>query len=179
MPLPVEIVSFIGVAKPGYNSVSWETVSEFNCSFYSLERSEDGVDWELVGNVDGVGTSSEMSFYQMDDYVRNIRTFYYRLIQSDMDGNEHMSALISVEGFLEGGIIAYPNPSEGYFYLAIAELEDEVEVTIQDMLGTQVYFNAYVTETPFKVDKLLESGLYILTLNRKDGSFETIKLVVR
>ena len=50
--LPVEIFLFEGVKTDYGNVLNWSTASEQNSSFFTLERSVDGIDWVVIGNVD-------------------------------------------------------------------------------------------------------------------------------
>src|SRR5690606_7951372 len=57
-PLPVELISFKGAAAGQGIALDWETASEKNNAFFSVQHSKDGRNFESVGYVEGNGTSA-------------------------------------------------------------------------------------------------------------------------
>jgi len=55
--LPVELVSFTVKSTPGLNVLEWTTASELNNDFFSVEYSENGLEWEDISRVKGNGTT--------------------------------------------------------------------------------------------------------------------------
>lgn len=87
--LPVELTYF-GTKKIGEDQVqiSWSTASEINNSYFSVERSLDGISFQSIGIVKGAGTTSEKTDYSYVDDIGFIQTsthVYYRLKQVDFD----------------------------------------------------------------------------------------------
>ena len=89
--LPVEIFLFEGVKTDYGNVLKWSTASEQNSSFFTLERSVDGIDWLVIGNVVAAGNSQSELDYQFIDVNYRETVNYYRLKQTDIDGtvNKH------------------------------------------------------------------------------------------
>ncbi len=98
--LPIELMLFEGKKYATSNEFYWETASELNNDFFTLEKTNDGKEFETIGEKDGAGTSTDKSIYFMDDY--NVRTAinYYRLKQTDYDGKFTYSELISIDNRL-------------------------------------------------------------------------------
>jgi hypothetical protein len=85
--LPIELVSF--EAKPTiYNTVdlTWVTASELNNDFFTIERSIDGLNWEIVDTLSGAGTTNQENNYKLTDKRPHFGLSYYRLKQTDFDG---------------------------------------------------------------------------------------------
>lgn len=113
-PLPIELVNF-EARKKDENAVllSWETASEVNNDFFTIERSGDGKNWEILDKVDGAGTSSEYLKYQISDNNPLLDLSYYRLKQTDFDGAFTYSDVESVffDKWKENAPIVFPNPA--------------------------------------------------------------------
>lgn len=92
--LPIELLSFRGVVG---NTLMWETLSEHNNDYFTLERAkEDGV-FEAIQVVDGVGTSYTINKYVVFDYTYTATINYYILKQTDYDGVATYSQVISID----------------------------------------------------------------------------------
>jgi len=96
-PLPVELLSFTAV--PVNNSkvrLNWITASEINNDYFTVERSVNALTWESVKRVNGNGTSTTVKLYETwDDHPFKGRS-YYRLKQTDFDGQYSFSRIVSV-----------------------------------------------------------------------------------
>jgi len=44
--LPIELLFFNGYVNDGFNLLEWVTATELNNNYYTLERSNDGIEWE-------------------------------------------------------------------------------------------------------------------------------------
>lgn len=95
--LPIELISF--EAKMNNNKqvdIFWATASELNNDFFTIERSADGVNWEIVTTAAGAGNS----IYRIDYAAYDSRPLsgisYYRLKQTDFDGAFEYSNIVSV-----------------------------------------------------------------------------------
>jgi hypothetical protein len=80
--LPVELISFKGFKETKGNRLVWEIESETNCDYYTIERSIDWINWQLIKTIDATGSNL---YYIMDrEFEPGIN--YYRLSQVDTDG---------------------------------------------------------------------------------------------
>ncbi|MER3328941.1 MAG: hypothetical protein RIF34_05125, partial [Candidatus Kapaibacterium sp.] len=85
--LPVELIRFEASIKNDEIVVVWETASELNNDYFELHKSSNGVDFNIVTQVNGNGTSSQYQRYEYTDKETALNRFvYYRLKQVDYDG---------------------------------------------------------------------------------------------
>ena len=84
--LPLSITAFSGekVDKTTHK-LAWTTASEFNNAFFSIERSDNGVNFKSIGETKGAGTSSTPQYYAFFDKNPLPSVNYYRLKQTDFD----------------------------------------------------------------------------------------------
>ena len=86
--LPIDLVSFTASLNEQNDvSLQWIVASEVNNDYFSISRSYDFYNWELVGTVDGRGNSNVEKIYTMIDTKPTSEITYYRLTQTDYDGN--------------------------------------------------------------------------------------------
>jgi hypothetical protein len=117
-PLPIELVFFS--ATPIENQrviLEWQTSSEINNAFFTIERSKNGFDWEIVKKIDGAGNSTTLLNYSVFDNNPHKGVSYYRLKQTDFDGQFKYSELKSVNLNLttKTSIDIFPNPTNKLF----------------------------------------------------------------
>lgn len=102
-PLPVELVNFTSVCNGNAVELTWTTASETNNNFFTVQRSEDGVNFRDIGTRQGYGTSTQMHFYSFTDTEPTSGATYYRLKQTDYNGQFTTSPLIAQDQCGNGG----------------------------------------------------------------------------
>ncbi len=150
-PLPVELISFTGKKVDDLNELTWTTASEENNAGFEIEKSEDGVNWEIIGWVEGRGTSNELNEYIFLDRLPFLGDNYYRLKQVDVDGQFEYSKNINIRNVNEIVTIDIsPNPSPGIVKVAVTNRSREkIQVTIFDSVGNVVWASKVLTNLEF------------------------------
>lgn len=94
--LPIELISFAATPQAGTVVLNWSTATELNNDFFTIERSVDGFSWEDLLSISGAGTS----IHRLDYSAKDVRPYaglsYYRLKQTDFDGQFSRSNIVSV-----------------------------------------------------------------------------------
>ncbi|MBL0745053.1 beta strand repeat-containing protein [Chryseolinea lacunae] len=85
-PLPIELERFFAQDGGATATLNWTTVTEKNNDFFTLERSQNGLDFTFMTKVKGAGNSSTRKTYSFIDEEPYDGLSYYRLIQTDYDG---------------------------------------------------------------------------------------------
>lgn len=94
--LPIELISFTGEPVGDNNLLSWITATETNNDYFTLEKSDDAVTFIEVGRLDGAGNSTQNIYYSMFDNKVKSNITYYRLRQTDYNGDFKSSEIISI-----------------------------------------------------------------------------------
>lgn len=94
--LPVKLVSFEANSNGERIDINWATVTEINNNFFTIEKSKDLKNWEVVSNVSGAGNSNTTIEYFEVDYSPYQGVSYYRLKQTDYDGAFSYSNVVPV-----------------------------------------------------------------------------------
>lgn len=95
-PLPIELKSFVASAKDGIVSFAWVTASEKNNDYFTIEQSTDLKNWEVIHRQQGAGNSFSELSYKAEKKLKGIGIFYFRLKQTDYDGQFSYSKIVSL-----------------------------------------------------------------------------------
>lgn len=133
--LPIELNSF--TTTPLGNTqvqIDWETSTETNNDYFTIERSKDTRDWELVSIVKGQGTVLSKTSYRFIDEQPYTQQSYYRLRQTDFNGRFTYSHISSIWMDQPIQIKLFPNPTQDRITISdiVAGSED---IIISDLSG--------------------------------------------
>lgn len=122
-PLPTDLVSFSVECENDYPILKWQTASEHNSAFFTVERSLDGTVWEEIGEIVSAGNSTVTLNYQFEDDAAIRFNGYYRLTQIDNDGTEKIYDPIHANCVaMDDALTVYPNPTAGDFNVELNAL---------------------------------------------------------
>lgn len=94
---PVEFLGFDVALNENWEAIcQWSTASEKNNSGFVVERSVDGLVFQNIGQVPGVGNSSEINQYSFVDPQPMDGRSYYRIKQIDFDGATSYTEIESI-----------------------------------------------------------------------------------
>ena len=190
--VPVELTNFSANVNGDDVILNWSTASEINNQGFEIHRkiSDKGnqqSEWNMIGFVNGSGTTSETRNYNFTDYNLISGSYSYRLKQIDFDGTYEYSDIVEVEVnsiptrfSLEQN---YPNPFNPTtnFEFQIAN-SGFVNLKIFDVLGNKVETLVNEEKEPglykIKYDaSRLSSGVYYYTLTA-NGFTDTQKFIL-
>jgi Zn-dependent metalloprotease len=167
--------------------LEWTVSEESNNAGFRVERSSDAnTDFVTVGWVAGAGNSDALKSYQYEDKtVVPGRSYYYRLRQVDVDGEESLSALRTFR--MESNAVTlfelYPNPIKEKAQVRwLAPDADRVEVALYRLDGqlaipTATYEQVVSGQRLILNLEKLPAGVYLLVAKTVQG--EERKLVVK
>ncbi|MEM8906727.1 MAG: T9SS type A sorting domain-containing protein [Bacteroidota bacterium] len=176
--LPVELVRFTARQRQGDIQVQWVTTNEVNNSHFEVERSIDGMDFEIIGTVRATTETEGNHYYQLMDERPYFGRNYYRLKQVDRTGEFEYSRVVEVNiAGVIGGPIIYPNPVHDRLQVRGADPEETtVELQIFDQQG-RLYFSQTVALENGNLDlatkdlNLHEAGHYLLMMHSTSGMY--------
>lgn len=109
--LGINLIDFSAILNSNHSiDLHWSSQSETNNKFYTVEKSSDGVNFESLIDIPGNINSSETRQYDASDANPFSGYNYYRLLQTDMNGqvNYFKTLVIYNPSYLKTSI--YPNP---------------------------------------------------------------------
>lgn len=105
--LPVEIIYFAVNQEYKQNIIEWKTATEYNSSYFEIERAADTMDFTSIGAISASFNSNVVKKYQFVDKQPKIGLNYYRLKQFDRDGNNTTYSLVIVVDNKKGEMKPY------------------------------------------------------------------------
>lgn len=140
---PVELTGFTGVLnEAGRVDLEWHTSLEFENDYFTLERSKNAVDFQVIARVDGAGNSDVSKAYVFQDKDALPGLSYYRLSQTDYNGTmKTHNQLVTIDNRKIVEVEVVPNPvvddNVSIKYDAIKT--GEVNITIRSFSGALLY----------------------------------------
>lgn len=96
-PLPLTFVNVSAQKVPGAVALLWTTTQEINCKEFMIERSEDGIKFNMIAKLPALGNGNSIKQYDWQDKnFPNISRIYYRLKLIDIDSSYQYSKIFSV-----------------------------------------------------------------------------------
>ncbi len=164
-PLPIELSDFQAYCFKEYTLLKWSTSSETNNDYFTLEKSGDGNIWSAFNIIPGAGNSNTLIHYDGKDYdlPGEDRPVYYRLKQTDYDGQFSISPVISINCYSvtnESNIYISSSSETGDIVVSFAGAEGNIYmITVVDMLGRKL-FNNEVMVTSENHQYFIEGGMF-------------------
>jgi hypothetical protein len=176
---PVKLISF--TASPYNDSVAvyWTTASEKNNAYFTVEKSSNGTDWQTVSIVPGSGNSSNLISYISYDGSPFEGTSYYRLKQTDTDGNYSYSEVVVINFDVASAFQLFPNPASTDLHLKIGS-SIAYSVSCVSISGESIPLSIkaqLLNETVYDVSGL-SRGVYFLIIQTADKK-TTKKFIVQ
>jgi hypothetical protein len=170
VPLPIVLVKFEAECLHKTVCIKWETASEMSNDFFTVERSNDGVNWLIVGIIDGSGNSFQNLSYSLIDFQPINGVSYYRLKQTDFNGQFEYSNVLSVNCSKEtiGNIVLYPNPVSNELIIDVAENKSVLHFEITNILGITIYKGKLESKTLLQTSSF-HSGIYIIRFSNGEA----------
>jgi len=126
--LPVRWLDFSAQETNEGVMLKWSTASEVNNDHFEIERSEDGINFEFAGKVNGIGNSNKISSYRFLDEVNPNSTWFYRLKQVDFDGKEEFSRTITYEFNKEQTPLVYIKGNNNKLFIESNSIANSISV---------------------------------------------------
>ena len=164
----MKLISFTLRQENNFNQVNWKTALEINAREFSIESSNDGINFIEVGKVPA-SQQPNGSSYSFRHFISADKKLYYRLNSIDNDGSSEYSRVIStVAKTGEGPIKLYPPTSSS----VLVQLNKSVNaIRILNVFGQVIH-----RQTTGNVSGLFyintfgwKNGVYVLIADTNEG----------
>ncbi|MBX2845120.1 MAG: T9SS type A sorting domain-containing protein, partial [Saprospiraceae bacterium] len=169
--LPVELTNFSVDLENGRAVLAWETASELNNDFFEVQRSKEGSQFQVIGRVEGNGTTDQASSYSFIDPLLNQGDNYYRLRQVDFDGSQEYSTIEYVFLPSQEEVRLLFNPVSGFIQLTIGKsvASKRTDYEIYNTIG-QTVLRGRLEGNQIEISELVP-GNYFLRLVTTEGRY--------
>lgn len=171
-PMPVTLARFTAtLLNDNKVKLDWGTSMEIICKNFIVERSFDGNIFSPGATIDGHGTTSLFHEYTAIDEIPGYAgsVVYYRLRQTDLDGKENLSKVISIKLKKDNQVVSVsPNPFVSYININLDWGKSEsIQVKVINIQGKEVFSKSLQVNkgvNNMKIDELskLPSGNYFI-----------------
>lgn len=185
-PLAMSLISFDAKLLEDKKVIlEWITAYEADVADYTIERSYDASRWTVVGKKLPLGGDPEKErVYQMVDEEPGTGIVYYRLTETDINGQKTQAPIrfVQINENAIADAVLYPNPNDGTLIniRSAAFTEGDVLIHIIGADGKVCFSQTIPQQTsPLTIlsDLHLATGNYFINLQGKNKT-ETLKLQV-
>ncbi len=158
----------------------WQTATEQNNKGFWVERHFGNQQFERLGFVNGAGNTQQVQSYNFTDNFNNYNGLsYYRLAQTDLNGNIHYSKTVVVKGFVE--------PNQNWINVGVISSAQSVFINASET-GTVQWFtldgkllkSAELTQTNGQIFNCndLPTGMYVVSIISITGKKYACKVLL-
>ena len=173
--LPISLLDFTPQLKNNKVQIDWTTSTEINNDYFTIEKSTDALNFRPIAIVDGAGNSNNVLHYEyIDTEAKNSEVLYYRLKQTDFNGEFSYSYIKAVQ--MEDEDVewkVFPNPANQFI-----QVKGSVnKVRLYNVSGVSVYEGEGVLNTSITTNNL-PSGTYIIEVQFNSGKLDRKVLMI-
>jgi hypothetical protein len=176
--LPIELLCLNVKQQPDGQLLHWETSSEKNNKLFEIEKSNNSIFFEKIGEHASKaypsGNSSQILSYDFLDEELVAGYCYYRLKQIDIDEKINFSQIVTVyvNTLKNVSFVIYPNPNHSEFFIEFRGIPENELFLVQliDNSGKIVYqltpqqVQVINNKILVKPENMLQSGNYNIRL---------------
>jgi hypothetical protein len=184
--LPISLLHFNGAAENKKVQLYWQTENEGNSSYFELQRSADGNNFETIATVTAKGSTATKNNYQHTDdlFFYTYQTVYYRIKMVDINGGFKYSPDVTIQfgTITKTAVKAWPMPFAGTLNVEYtSDAKEMVKITIRSVNGSTVMSMSNAVKKGTNIISLYQAqtipaGTYLLTLSNGTKA-ETIKVI--
>ncbi len=167
--LPIIYSKFAATQTKEYITLNWQTSTELNNKYFVVERSNNGVNYTGVAQVNSVATGAAVQNYAYTDKLPLAGNNYYRLKQVDKDGKFSYSKTINIAYLKPGSIQLFPNPAKDKLTVKGLNATITSTIAVLDIQGKQLLqFTAKDASYSFSIGSLAP-GSYMVRVKDANG----------
>ena len=189
-PYPIELETFQSVCNNSYEvELKWETATEMNNDYFTIEKSRDGINYFSIGKLPGAGNSSVSQHYSYVDRDPIAGVSYYRIKQTDFNGETQTFSPIAVDcGDENDNFSMHVNGNllDGSDRISVAlrgAADKRVLLVLTDIYGRELYSTLVIENSDsyiynIKPNSDIPAGLYVITASSND-KYVSKKIIVK
>ena len=188
--LPISLLNFSAAPNGTVVDIKWATATEINNSFFTVERTTDGINYETVSTVKGSGNTDYEINYAATDANPVSGISYYRLRQTDFDGKSKFFEAVAVT-YTESAFNSldvknvYPNPFGNNFSITLeCNTAKTLNIEILSITGLTIdkeTVSCSQGSNTYEYSKgyLLTTGTYFVSVTDPSNGQTTVKKIVK
>lgn len=178
--LPVKLISFTAMTNEKHVLISWTTSEETNGDYFLVQHSVDGKQWHEIGKVKATGESRVDKTYSFEHDSPVNGDNFYRLKMVDQDGSFALSRVRNIHYKGESVLTMHPNPVSDWLTVNASDWSSITNMKITNVAGLKMReFSDNQLRGLAGKDisvKDFPSGIYVISITKKDGSVHSEKI---
>lgn len=178
-PVPLQLIRFAGKLEKNQANLYWTTIEERNVAYFSIEYSNNGLQFDSIGMVRSSGLSgSSTNHYDYYHQILSKGQHYYRLKMVDQDGSYRYSHQVIFRFNGMESLSVYPLPAAEQITV-IHPVAPDAQLQMIDEKGLVLISQsipAGSVQTRMDISKV-PSGYYFLVWT--DGKMRMTKMLIR
>lgn len=159
--LPVDLVDFIAIPENAYVSLKWMVKNEKHLSHYRLEKSKDGYNFELLGNVPSENSIREKLYTFIDDNPYE-GISYYKLTVINTNNEEEKFILRDVLVQYEYRPFTYEIKENNIFFYFVNTESSNSYFQLVDISGKKILQIFPINQVEYVYPlSIFSSGFYV------------------
>lgn len=177
--LPVELLSYDAQVIKDQVKLTWITASESNNNYFTIDRSPDAKSWETVGQVPGVVFSSTNRSYELTDEHPLTGISYYRLQQTDLNGQSVVCGVKSIRFDGSETIRVYPNPAKDKLFIE-SGINGSLHYYLYNGLGSKIAAPVIIVNGKASLNLTgMDPGVYMLVIAADEKIMYKEKIIIQ
>ncbi|MGP8214542.1 MAG: beta strand repeat-containing protein [Bacteroidia bacterium] len=174
-PLPIQLTSFTAQCQNYYALLQWTTATETDNDYFTIDRTQDGINFTTIAVVKGAGTSSASHTYSAIDESPLPGISYYRISQTDLDGNtEQFNTIVFESCENSESVNAYCINDNTIDMQVNSNSPGIYTLTLINMFGQVIStqnINVSAGLKDYKINAQVARGVYILQITGGEGVY--------
>lgn len=167
-PMPVELITYDYECNGDMAELKWITLTESNNDYFTIESSENGINFYPVLTVNGAGNSTVAAAYN----VNVISGKYYRLTQTDYNGMKEELGILMTNCKDESGLVYWQSMDQLREIKVSGLTEGMIFYSLYDIGGKLIIEDKYESNLSSEIIHLPELPNGIYTISIQNGGNE-------
>jgi hypothetical protein len=165
---PVTFNEFTARPNGEVNELNWATSTEVESKGFHIEKSSDGVNWNVIGFEKSSGSNN--GNYKYID-TKPFEVTYYRLQQEDNNSRSSLSRIVKVLNGKKATIKVYPSVAKNNITLQVPSALVNKQAVVYNNVGAIVATYAISNISKEINVSALASGMYVIKVQDNETSF--------
>lgn len=184
-PLNIDDLMLFGESESTFNQINWNVLGEINSSYYVVERSTNGINFEEIGTIEAQNSGLEEISYSFEDYTSEMGMNYYRIKTVKNSGSSIVSSSLGLNTVYSNNfkiVGTYPNPTSDEFTIKMVsnQKEDVIYrlISIDGSIIDQKTISVEKGINQIDLNTNSRTGLFYIEISSlTQGKIETEKIV--
>lgn len=181
--LSVRFILFNAKCEDNKVLITWKTAQEENSGHFNIERSTDGINWTVIGNLPAAGNSTIERSYTLTDN-NPVQNGCYRIAEYDLNGRAQYTPVLRSSCDATDPFSLWPNPVHDKIFINIVTRnESQAIISVFDNKGALVKIQKATFlrgSNQLSVDiGSLANGIYQLSVDWNNGQMKKTVRVLK